>query len=141
MVSKFVKNLPRLLWWHMWLANLLDLDTFSVFSTCLVLELFLGPFFCRIYIQIDCIESLICWPSTVLKWNDSLTSCKLGYFFFFFLTVPHGLWDLCSTSRDWIHALPVEVQSPNHWIASEVPRLFQDWEFQHYCLVKAITLF
>ena len=83
-VSKFVKNLPRLLWWHVWLVNLLDLDTSSVFSTCLVLELFLGPFFCRMYIQIDCIESLICWPSIVLKWNDSLTSCKLGYFFFFF---------------------------------------------------------
>lgn len=70
-----------LLWWHMWLGNLLGLDSFSVFSTCLVLELFLAPFFAG-YIQIDCIESLICRPSVVLKWNDSLISYKLGFFFF-----------------------------------------------------------
>ena len=140
MVSKFVKNLPRLLWWHMWLVNLLDLDNFSVFSTCLVLDLFLGPLFCRIYIQIGCLESLICWPSVVLKWNDSLTSYKLGYFFYFF-DCATWLGVLCSASRDWIHELLVKVQSPNHWTARKVPRLFQYWEFQHYYLIKAITLF
>ena len=145
MVPKFVKNLPRLLWWHMWLVNLLDLDNFSVFSTCLVLDLSLGPFFCRIYIQIGCLESLICWPSVVLKWNHSLTSYKLGYLFYFFFLLCHvacGFFVLHPGNKcTWIHALLVKVWSPNHWTARKVPRLFQDWEFQHYYLIKAITLF
>ena len=36
-----------------------------------------------------------------------------GFFFFSFLAVPLGLWDLSGST--------VEVQSPNHWTAREFP--------------------
>ena len=38
-----------------------------------------------------------------------------------FLAVPHGMRDLSSLTRDQTHGPEVEVQSPNHWAAYEVP--------------------
>jgi len=41
--------------------------------------------------------------------------------FFFFLAVPHGMWDL-SSQPEMEPVLPaVEAQSLNHWTAREVP--------------------
>ena len=86
------------------------------------------------------IFNMLTFSCAKVKSFSDLLQTRLFLLFFFF-TVPRGLWVLCSASRDWIHALLVKVQSPNHWTARKVPRLFQDWEFQHYYLIKAITLF
>ena len=43
------------------------------------------------------------------------------FFVFFFLAVPHGIWDL-SSQPEMEPMLPaVEAQSLNHWTAREVP--------------------
>ena len=36
---------------------------------------------------------------------------------FFFLTVPHGMWDLSSLTRDQTHILCIQAWSLNHWTA------------------------
>ena len=40
-------------------------------------------------------------------------------FFLIFLAMPHSLWDLSFTTRDWTWALALKVQSPNHWTSRE----------------------
>ena len=49
----------------------------------------------------------------------------------YFLTMPQGLWDLSSLTRDWPGPLTVKTQSPNHWTAREVPRKPKTFNFQH----------
>ena len=41
--------------------------------------------------------------------------------FFFLLAVPWGIWDLSSLTSGWTCVPAVEMQSPNHWTAQEVP--------------------
>ena len=47
-----------------------------------------------------------------------------GFFewdFFFLLAMPWGMWDLSFLTSDWTCVPAVEMQSPNHWTAQEVP--------------------
>ena len=53
---------------------------------------------------------------TWLKWLSSSS----------FLATPHGMWDLGSPTKDWIHAPTVEAWSPNYWTTREVPQVFDD---------------
>ena len=43
---------------------------------------------------------------------------------FFFLAMPHGLWDLSSPTRDRTRAPSSEAPSPNHWTAREIPDFY-----------------
>ena len=45
-----------------------------------------------------------------------------GIFFFSFLAMLHGLWDLSSPARDHTWALAVKAPGPNHWTAREFPQ-------------------
>ena len=40
--------------------------------------------------------------------------------FFFFLVIPHCMWDLSSLIRDWTRAPAAKALSPNHWTAREL---------------------
>ena len=44
-----------------------------------------------------------------------------GLAFFFFLAVPHSLWNPSSPTRDQTWAMTVKAQSLNHWTTKEVP--------------------
>ena len=49
-------------------------------------------------------------------------SCGVLFLFmFYFLAMPHALWDLSSPTKDGTHASALEVHSLNHWIARQVP--------------------
>ena len=50
-------------------------------------------------------------------------SRKLDFFFFFFLTVPHGLWDVHSLTRDWTCATTVKTPSTNHGTIRKSPSM------------------
>ena len=41
--------------------------------------------------------------------------------FFFFLVVPHSMWELISLNRDQTHPPALEAQSLNHWTTRKVP--------------------
>ena len=78
----------------------------------------------------------------VKSFSDLLQTRLFLLFFFLLCHVACGFFVLNPGNKcTWIHAHLVKVWSPNHWTARKVPRLFQDWEFQHYYLIKAITLF
>ena len=47
-------------------------------------------------------------------WGQELFTSSL-LFFILFLAVPHGVWDLSSPIRDWIHAPCIWKHSLNHW--------------------------
>ena len=73
--------------------------------------------------------SLKGWTSVCIPFIAAENLCwgkgRLGFaFFFFFLALPHGMWDLSSLTRDRTHAPCIgSVWSLNHWTAREVPRL------------------
>ena len=43
--------------------------------------------------------------------------------FFFNLSVPHGLWDLSSPTRDGTQIPAVQVPNANYWTARELPQM------------------
>lgn len=54
--------------------------------------------------------------------DNRLESSQVVYFFWFvFLAMPHGLWDLNSPTKDGTRAPALELHSLNHWIAREAP--------------------
>ena len=64
---------------------------------------------------------------TDLSYNWSLSHtlhiCRASFFFFSTHWPQHYcMWDPSSLTRDQTCATSVEVQSPNHWIAREVPQ-------------------
>ena len=54
----------------------------------------------------------------------------LFYFRFYFLAMPHGMWDLSCPTRDWTHSLAVEVLGLNLCTTSKVHTL-RSWTFFH----------
>ena len=53
-------------------------------------------------------------PPRAPWWSRSLRRWTNSHSFFFFLTVPCGLWDLSFPKRDWTQAKAVTAMSPNH---------------------------
>ena len=45
-------------------------------------------------------------------------------FYFVFVFLPWGMWDLSSQTRDWTHTPCIGRRSLNHWTAREVPPTF-----------------
>ena len=59
---------------------------------------------------------------------------------FFFLAAWGYLWDVSFPTRDQTKFLAVEAQSPNHWIAREVPdNLILNWNFLPAFLIFAFS--
>ena len=52
--------------------------------------------------------------------GSAMLSTKKNHFFFF--SLPLGMWDLSSLTRDQTHAHALVVQNLNHWTAKEVPK-------------------
>ena len=65
-----------------------------------------------------------------------------GVFFFFFLALLQGLWDLCSLARNQTWATAAEESGSNHWTAREFPEISVYAAFQmfynHTWLVAAV---
>ena len=71
-------------------------------------------------------SSLLAWQ-LVYFWSYVLVHTTRGdgifilkVFFFFFLVVPCGLWDLSPLTRDWTQATEVKAWNPNHQATREL---------------------
>ena len=75
---------------------------------------------------------IVATPATIRKvrirtlWIRFLGLCSLSHFsfFFFFLAMLHGMWDLSFRTRDGPLLPAVETQNLNHWLAREVTFTF-----------------
>ena len=74
---------------------------------------------------------MICrWPGLMVTFSPGLQLNFVGllkhfehtsFFFFFFLAIPHGLWDLSFLTKDQAMPPALAVWNLNHWTAGQVP--------------------
>ena len=72
-------------------------------------------------------------PAGVDRFSTTSTTWEAHFFDSFFLTAPHGMWDLVPQPGIKPASPALEAWSLNHWTTREVPK------FQHILTIKSHT--